>query len=444
MESRFTIFGVDDLIPGATLTCGSQDPKNPVSNLALNKITKRYRSPSLSSLNSWVMADLNFADVDRSMQGIFYLGSNLVTDKKVFFPEGPGLVRERSLYRIRNNRNPIHHRTYPDAITFSSNYSGSVANVQQNPADTNASDDYLFRVSTAINGTVRFSFPNQSANLKSGNQYFYIKIKETSVSGPSSCKLYENGVYKTDLLGTNGGFPPITLANLPFDLSVILTVPFDPAILSDPTGNGVELQIEGPINVEAVMWMVEHVVDNDSGWLNTTVPSRWKAAEQEFYIAYYPPNVYPDTNYVLVEWSDPYNNDFIHQAGKLIASSAIIPDFNLDWSPSLRLADSSEMIPNASGSQESFRKKRKKRGLTGTLDDITQVSLFRDFVDGLLRAKGTTGTFFYTWDSNCDPAHLQDLCNYCRLVQSFEPQPSSGESGSLLWKIPNINLIEVN
>jgi hypothetical protein len=122
-------------------------------------------------------------------------------------------------------------RFAPDAILASTNLTGAVAAVQDDPD----APDGSWLTATALGGDtdVRFSFPTAETDLL-GPQTIYVWLRTTAIpTRPVRVELWEAGAKRTSETtvtptSTTGEMVPLT---------------FDSSELSDPSGAGVEIRI---------------------------------------------------------------------------------------------------------------------------------------------------------------------------------------------------------
>lgn len=396
-----TIYGVPNhgLNPANTWTSGTTIAGFPASNLGLASLSDKtilYPTPA----QSWVRLAIA-AGQYHEVGGVAVVLTNLW--KSATRNEDTGAVSTNVSWRVRMSRSDFKPLAYPDAIAASSNLTGAVAAVQDDPYNPDSSWLTATTPGTATNA--RFTFPALGGlNLTAGAslQAFLLRVRKTAAGSGNpvlTVELYEGGSLKATLSPSKTtGFTSVAVGEP-------VTVFYNASSLSDATGASLEVRLSGTGTsgtslefgaVEAVnAFDFTGTADHDSGLLPLYLPNTLGVLPCNLYYLL-PSTITPD--YVQIDFTDPSNPDGFIQVGLPIIGPRYTFGVN-NVTPGAEWALETDTLKGRTvGGATRADVRKMRRAFHGTWENLTDTHAYDSFFDRLGMACGTTGGFVLIFD----------------------------------------------
>lgn len=396
-----TIFGVPNhgVNPANTWTGGNVVSGFPLSNLgveSLSDVTLLYPT----ARHSWIKLAIDTNEY-RVIGGVGVMNTNLW--KSATRNPTTGVVSPVATWRVSAANTDFNPRLNPDAIAASSNLTGTVAAVQDDPDYPDGT--WLTATTPGTATSARFTFGSLgglSLATGAGSQTFRFCVRKTTAGTGNpvlTVELYEGGSLKATLA------PSKTTNFTSVATGELVTASWDAADLADITGAALEVRVvgTGTSGTSLEFGAVESVhyfafsggTAHDSGGLGLYLPDTLGVLPCNLY--YLLPTAIA-ARFVYIEFTDAGNPDGYIQVGLPIIGPRFTFGINnvipgAEWS----VEDDSVKERTVGGATRADRRKL-RRGFHGTWDNLTDAQAYEQFFDKLILDRGTTRGFVFIFD----------------------------------------------
>jgi hypothetical protein len=240
--------------------------------------------------------------------------------------------RVRTIASLTGSPAVIYPRAQPVSILASSNFTGTVATLQE-PDLQNKTGSWLTATSGTTNTDVRASLQASSCGLLSGAgaQTILVLVRRTAGGGSNptcTVDLYHSGSLVANLVSAT----PVSSTT-----GTILTLTWNASLLggSPPACSGIEIRVRGTasatatVEVGGIQWLPEFASNGsaevtDSGWMTRTLPPAYwgpPRSTNQLYLLYL-----PDEDFIwdeqAIEFHAVDNYDDCFEAGLLVIGEA--------------------------------------------------------------------------------------------------------------------------
>jgi hypothetical protein len=262
----------------------------------------------------------------------------------------------------------VPERIAPNAIEASTNMSGAVTDIDEDPYSLDANK----MSSTDQLANIRLSFPTPAATPSTATdaQMFRVAITYTGSLG-FQIQLYEAGSFVRTLGHYPQGGPGSP------ETGTVLYASWSTTELADQSGADAECRIvcnssSVDFDLEAVDWLCDSGVSagsilGDSGWTSVTMDqydADWgatvsgaigSAPQQTFLHTFSDANV-SSVAKIVTYFRDPLNSAGYINLGEFVVGPIFVPDLNLDWGEVVSIKGRDKLISSDGGGRWGIRR----------------------------------------------------------------------------------------